>query len=125
MRIYLDDRARTVVDKISKELESLKVEIMEVEKTYRGDGSDGFFDIEIKTSDWIHVNDSLPEVTSHNSYSKSRDLIGLIGDEALIVRYGKSNDPDDIWDEWYCPAYEDSVIGITHWKYLGDLPKDK
>jgi len=63
---------------------------------------------------WIKVEEKKPELIEVKGidWSKSKKLLVLIdGKEPLVAEYNKGED----WEQWYCPAYEDVVEGVTAW----------
>jgi hypothetical protein len=62
---------------------------------------------------WIR-DERRPEVTKliGEDWSKSKKVLVLIEDkEPLVAEFNKGED----WEQWYCPAYEDVVEGVTAW----------
>jgi hypothetical protein len=63
--------------------------------------------------EWIKDN-RRPEVTKAvgDEWGKSKKVLVLIEDqEPLVAEFNKGED----WEQWYCPAYEDVVEGVTGW----------
>lgn len=67
---------------------------------------------------WIR-DERRPELTPvDDTWSRSKKVLVLVDDkEPLVVEFNKGKDPDDgeEWEQWYCPAYEDTVDNVTAW----------
>ena len=63
--------------------------------------------------EWIK-DERRPEVTQikGGDYSISKKVLVLIeNEEPLVAELNKGKD----WEQWYCPAYEDVLEGVTGW----------
>jgi hypothetical protein len=66
---------------------------------------------------WIR-DERRPTITDQlEVYGKSDKVIVLIDDtEPLVAEYNRGTTINgEYWEQWYCPAYEDAVEGVTAW----------
>ena len=75
--------------------------------------------MELSNIEWTNIEDGLPALIDSDSgtFKKSKKVCVLINDiEPLIAEMNFGVDPKlGEWYQWYCPAYEDVVEGVTKW----------
>lgn len=78
----------------------------------------------MEITNWINVNDDLPELFDNSGYKKSKIVAALIGaKEPIMVELNTGLDENsEEWMQWFSHQYDDVVTGITHWMPLPNPP---
>lgn len=65
---------------------------------------------------WISSKDSKPVANIKcDGYMKSKNVVAVIREQMIIVNLQTGNYNGKDWEQWYCPAYQEVVIGIDKW----------
>lgn len=66
--------------------------------------------------DWIK-DDRRPEIIERiDSWGKSKPVVvHLKSGELLVAEYNKGIEEGKEWEQWYAPAYEDTVENVIGW----------
>jgi len=67
----------------------------------------------------------LKKVKNHNYEVSKEVLMFLDNGESLIGVYEQSLGEEIVVGEWFCPAYDKTVYGVTHWKNIPKNPNEK
>ena len=66
--------------------------------------------------EWIRDKRRPELIEKRIGFGKSKKVLALINDvEPIVVEYNKGIGEVPEWEQWYCPAYEDVVEGVTGW----------
>lgn len=72
---------------------------------------------------WISVEIDMPETNPDSDYSTSKLCLVICAGTCEIALW-QHGDEDGGWNNWYSPAYEDSIENVTHWMPLPEPPKE-